>query len=110
MTVKELAEKLDAKILTGDTDREVKGVYTGDLLSWVISHAQSDDAWVTVMNNINVLAVASLTDVACIIIAEDAEVEPDLLERAEDREVCLISSAKGSAEIVWQTAALLGIV
>ena len=43
--------------------------YAGDLLSWVMSHATAGDAWVTIMSNINVAAVASLTEVACVIFA-----------------------------------------
>ena len=32
-------------------EREIDGVYVGDLLSWVMGRAQSDNAWVTIMSN-----------------------------------------------------------
>ena len=69
MTVRDLAERLQLKILAGEdaTDRDVQGCYTGDLLSWVMGRAQEGDAWLTVMGNINAIAVATLADTACII-------------------------------------------
>ena len=45
MTVKDIAEKLSLKALCDDenTEREVTGCYIGDLLSLVMSKAQSGD-------------------------------------------------------------------
>ena len=61
MNVKEFAEKLDLKVLVeGDTEREITGCYIGDLLSWVMGRAPEDSAWLTVMGNINSIAVATL--------------------------------------------------
>ena len=63
-----------------EPDREIRGGYVGDLLSWVMGRAKADDAWITIMSNQNILAVASLADVACIILAEE-----DLLATARDK-------------------------
>ncbi len=108
MTVNEAASILNAKVLTGDRTREITGVYACDLLSWVISHAEQGDMWVTVMNNLNILAVASLTDVACVVISDDSQIEPELVARAEEKDICLLSCALGTAPIVWKIANLLG--
>ena len=64
MTVKELAEKYSFEALTlPQPDRIVSGGYTGDLLSWVMGRAESDNAWITIMTNVNIVAVAvGLTD------------------------------------------------
>ena len=63
MIVRELVEKLNLKVLVeGDMDREITGGYCGDLLSWVMGRAKADDAWITIMTNINFVAVASLAD------------------------------------------------
>ena len=35
-----------------DKDREIDGVYVGDLLSWVMGRAQSGNAWITIMSNL----------------------------------------------------------
>ena len=58
MQIEEMAEALGWKLLTENTDttREVKGCYCGDLLSWVMGRAKADDAWLTVMGNVNAIA------------------------------------------------------
>ena len=60
MKVSELKEKLGMTLVTKEDfdDREIKGCYIGDLLSWVMGRAQSDNVWITIMNNINIVAVA----------------------------------------------------
>ena len=95
MTVKELAERLSLKILTAPDDtREVCGCYAGDLLSWVMGRAQADDVWVTIMTNVNVVAVAMLADVSCVVIAENAEIEKDVIEKAREKGINLYMSDK----------------
>jgi len=95
MTVNDFINRLGLEVLNlDDGEREITGGYTGDLLSWVMSRAQSGDAWVTIMTNINVIAVASLTDVACVIIAENAEVAPEIIERAEAQGINLLRTDK----------------
>ena len=63
------------------------GAYTGDLLSYVMSRAKSGDAWVTIMSNVNVIAVAGLTDVSCVILANSADLTDDAGKRARARNV-----------------------
>ena len=95
MTVNDFIGRLGLEVLNlDDGEREITGGYTGDLLSWVMSKAQSGDAWVTIMTNINVIAVASLTDVACVIIAENAEIAPEIIERAKAQGINLLRTDK----------------
>ena len=95
MTVNDFINRLGLEVLNlDDGEREITGGYTGDLLSWVMSRAQSGDAWVTIMTNINVIAVASLTDVACVIIAENAEVAPEIIEIAKAQGINLLRTDK----------------
>ena len=92
MTVAELSVKLDAKnICVPNGDREVAGVYVGDLLSWVMGRAPADCAWVTIMSNLNVVAVASLADVACVIFSEDVLPDDDALAKAKKEGINLLS-------------------
>ena len=107
MTVKEVAEKLGFSILTGDGEREITGFYACDLLSWVISHAKDGDMWVTVMNNINILAVASLVDVACIVIPEGVEIYDNLAERANEKGITILATELSAADAVIKTHDLI---
>jgi hypothetical protein len=99
MTVKEIAEKAEFKILSmPDPDREVEGVYIGDLLSWVMGRAEESNAWITIMSNINVVAVASLADVSCVILSEGVELTEDVLTAAKEKGINILSSSKPSYE------------
>ena len=84
MTVKELSEIFDCQIICmPDGDREISGGYAGDLLSWVIGRASSGNVWVTIMSNMNIVAVASLSDIACILLSENVDLDDDSIrERA----------------------------
>lgn len=100
MTVKELSEKLNLTILTeGDLEKDVTGCYSGDLLSWVMSKAQAGDAWLTVMGNINAVAVAVLTDCACIILTEKAALDEQARAKAELQGVTFLQSDKNAYEL-----------
>lgn len=100
MTVANLANALSFEILSlPDPDREITGGYTGDLLSWVMGRAKSGDAWVTIMTNVNVVAVATLADVACVIIAENSEVGADIIKTASDKQINVLRSSLSSYEV-----------
>lgn len=101
MNINQLAEQLDLKLLTKgvDTERNLNGCYICDLLSYVMSHASKDNIWITVQTNINVVAVATLTEVGCVIIPENISVEEITLERAENEGVAILSSSLTAYEI-----------
>ena len=93
MTVKELSEMQGSKaVAMPDGEREIHGVYIGDLLSWVMGRAKADDAWITIMSNINIVAVASLADVACIILAEGVNLDMSVIETARAKGVNVLST------------------
>ena len=101
MTVKEVAEKLDlVPVCEGDCEsKAVTGCHIGDLLSLVMSKAQSGDAWITIQGNINVPAVASLTDVAMVILAEGIKLDDAAKVRAENQEISVYASEKSAFEL-----------
>lgn len=97
MTVNELLAKgvVKAAVLS-DGEREITGVYVGDLLSWVMGRAESGDAWITIMSNVNVLAVASLTDCACVILAEGVSLDDETLKTAEEKSINILYFEKSA--------------
>ena len=108
MTAAELQARLDLKILTmPDPEKEITGGYTGDLLSFVMGSARSGDAWVTIMSNVNVVAVATLTDVACVILSSDVTLDDGVAKRAEAQDVNVFSSSLPSFALCQQIAELL---
>ena len=97
MTVKEWCARAGLTVFClGNPDAEIKNGYCGDFLSNVISRAPDACAWLTVMNNVNVAAVATLVDCACVVLCEG--VAPD-----ETQNINLLGCSKD----VYQTAKML---
>lgn len=97
MTVQTLADRnlFDVLYLSEDAaEKEITGVYCCDLLSIAMTKVPAGAAWVTVMSNLNTLAVASLTEAACVILAEGVAVEELLLERAKQQGICVFRTEK----------------
>ena len=101
MIVAELVEKLGAKVLNNGVDLsgEVKSAYVCDLLSWVMAKGAPGTAWVTVMTHLNVIAVATLLDMACVIIPENIDVDAKTLEKASEEDVPVLSTDKTAYQI-----------
>lgn len=104
MKVKEFAEKLNMKILTGNSglDKEVSGIYVCDLLSWVMSHAGRENAWITVHTHLNIIAVALLAEIPCIIIPEETAVEEATLKKAVEEDIAVLSTGMSAYEVCWR--------
>jgi hypothetical protein len=87
MKVNELLNSGDFKVLNeGDNpDREISVPYCCDLLSVAMGRMPADSAWVTVMGNVNTLAVATLADAACIILAEGSNLDEPALKKAREQ-------------------------
>jgi serine kinase of HPr protein (carbohydrate metabolism regulator) len=108
MTVAKIAENLSLEILNGmGLDREVTGCYIGDLLSWVMGRAKENDAWITVMGNINAIAVARLADISCIILSENAPLDADALKKAQETGLAILKSETPAYELALALSKLL---
>ena len=108
MTVKALANsELFTPVILSEPERDISGVYIGDLLSWVMGKAQMDNAWITIMSNINTVAVASLTDTACIILAEGVTLEADVVAAAESKGINVLNSPLSAYEIALKLNEIL---
>lgn len=85
-------------VVISDGDREINGAYCGDLLSWVMGKADEDNAFVTIMTNVNVLAVASLINMSVVIVCENAELSDEFISAAREKEINVIKSSMPSYE------------
>ena len=95
MTVRELAQRPDFTLLTGETslDKPVGHIFCCDLLSVAMSKAPIGCVWVTVMGNVNSIAVAVLTDAACIVLAEGMALDAVAAEKAAEQDVAVLSTS-----------------
>ena len=94
MTVKELVDRQIFRVvnLGEELDREVIKVFCCDLLSIAMGKAPADGAWVTVMGNVNTIAVATLADVSCVIMAEEVSLDEVARARAKEQGVTVLAT------------------
>lgn len=106
MTVAQLLNNLDVKLLSGKNglNKKITGFYIGDMLSWVMAKAEEGQAWITIQTNINVVAVGVMTDISCIIIADNAEVPPDTLIKAEEEDIPILQTSLSAYQIAIKCA------
>ena len=94
MTVKELVEKMNLTVFCGqdNLDREIKGGYTSDLLSDVMGFAREGQVWITLQTHKNVLAIASLKELAAILLVKGNKPEDDMLEQAVEEGIPVLGT------------------
>ncbi|MHC1691351.1 MAG: DRTGG domain-containing protein [Bacteroidales bacterium] len=101
MKVKDIAEKLSLKIFSAPEglNREVTGGYTSDLLSDVMGHAQEGHIWITLQTHKNIMAVASLKDIAAIILVKGFTPEQETIELSEQEGIPVLGSSSEAFEL-----------
>jgi predicted transcriptional regulator len=100
MKLSEIVEILDLEILSGpvNADAEAEGAYVADLLSCVMAGAQENQLWFTLQTYLNIVAVASLTGLAAIVVTEGAPVADETLAKAETQDVIVLRSQEPTFE------------
>jgi predicted transcriptional regulator len=108
MKIKEIVEILGmcVKAGKGGLENEVKGGYASDLLSDVIAHAKTGDIWITLQTHQNIVAVASMKELAGIILVNARQPEEDTLKKAEQENVPILVSGLPAFEVAGRLYAL----
>ena len=107
MTITQLEEKLSLKRLSHGEDKEISSCYICDLLSQVLGSCEQGDVWITVQTSLNVVAVAQMTEVSCVIVPENIPVPDNVIEKASEENLTIFSSAKNSFSLACEIAALI---
>lgn len=104
MKLAEIVDKLDLKVRTADgaLETEVRGGYASDLMSDVIAHAERGCLWVTLQVHQNVVAVASLKELAGIVLVNGREPEEGTRERAESENIPILVSPLPAFDVIGQ--------
>jgi len=110
MTVLELKDALSLQVLAGEQGlaNRVDGCYIGDLLSWVMGRAQEGNLWITVMGNVNAIAVAKLAETSCVLLCEDAHLDADAKAQADANGVPVLGSGQNAYALALAVAKLVG--
>lgn len=109
MKVIELIEKLDLKVYTKNVnlEKEINGGYVSDLLSDVMGNASEGSVWITLQNHLNVVAIASLKDLACIILVKGIEPSLDVIAKANEEQIPILGSTEKTFELSGKIYQLL---
>ena len=107
-SLKEIIETLNLEPVSpfSTASRSVVGGYAADLLSCAMKGARKDYIWVTLQSHLNVVAVASLLDLAGVIITEGNRPDPETVARAEKEGVVLLITSKTTFTVVGQLTGL----
>ena len=109
MKVQELVDKLGLKVLSGANglDREIDGCYISDLLSDVMGNAMEGNIWITLQTHKNVMAVASLKEMACIILVKNLVPNDETIEQSNEEDLPILQTSLPTFEIAGQVYNLI---
>ena len=109
MKVQELVDKLGLKVLSGANgmDREIDGCYISDLLSDVMGNAMEGNIWITLQTHKNVMAIASLKELACVILVKGQTASDDTLEQSNEEGIPFLSTTMQTFETAGKIYDLL---
>jgi predicted transcriptional regulator len=91
---------LETKAGKENLGEEVTGGYASDLLSDVIAHSRKGNIWVTIQTHPNVVAVATMKELAGIILTGGREPDSDTLQKAEEEGIPILLSPLFTFELV----------
>ena len=103
-----IVEKLDLEVLCGNAhlDEEVARGYASDLMSDVIANAASGDVWITLQTHLNTIAVASMKELAAIVLIQNRRPLSETLAKAKEEEVPILVSSLPAFELIGRLYAL----
>ncbi len=108
MTAKDMIDKLGLETLClPEPEAEITDAYVGDLLSWVMGRSQAGQAWVTIMTNVNVVAVASLQELPLVILCDDSRPDGDVIARAQEKGINIALSSDSAYHVCAKIASIL---
>ena len=109
MKVAEVASRLGLRIISGNEglSGEVSGGYVSDLLSDVMGNASEGNVWITLQTHQNVIAVASLRDLAAVIIVKGNQPESNTVEKSNSENIPVLSTDLDTLTITGQLYELL---
>lgn len=108
MDLQTILNHLNLTLLTEQKDFSripINSGYMSDLLSCVMTGAKPQSVWVTLIANINIVAVASLLEISAIIVTENAQPNQETIDRANMEGIVLLSTNASSYTVsghLWE--------
>jgi hypothetical protein len=108
MKLTELIQKLNLSVRSakGNLERQVTGGYASDLLSDVLANSEEGNLWITLQIHQNIVGVASMKNLAGIVLVNGREPEQETLEKAEAENVTIMVTEMPTFELVGKLYSL----
>jgi len=102
MKLADVREKLQLTVRAGEDrlERSVQGGYASDLLSDVMAHSEEGDIWITIQGHPNIVAVATMRELAAIIIANGRQPDEETIDRAHEEGIPILCTPMPTFEVV----------
>jgi len=109
MTVRELIKVMNLTIFCGEEnlDKEIKGGYASDLLSDVMGFAKEGEVWITLQTHKNVAAIASLKELACVVLIKGGQPDADTLQHAINEQIPILGTQEPAFETIGRIYQLI---
>lgn len=94
MKVRELLERMNLTLFSGESglDKDISGGYVSDLLSDVMGNASEGQVWITLQSHKNIMAVASLKDLAAVILVKGQAPDADTMAHSMEEQVPILGT------------------
>jgi len=100
MKLHEVISALNPDVICGgDGEREISGVITGDLLSFIIGEAKEGEIWVTIQVHLNVSAVAVLKELPMLILASGRVPSKELADKCQEENIAIVVVEESAYEV-----------
>lgn len=109
MDLADIVQSLELQVCAGSdrlAEKEVTGGYACDLLSYVMAKAKEGNLWLTVQGHPNIVAVASLVNLAGIVVTEGSKIDPATMEKADQEGIPLLTTPLATYEVAGRLYAL----
>lgn len=108
MNLRELVKRLNLQVFSCKylLEKEFEGVYVSDLLSDVLGNAKPNQIWITLQTHKNIVAVAHLKGLSCVILVKGLTPNEDTILKAEEEKIILLGSEKETFDLAGDLRAL----
>lgn len=109
MKVKDIMEQLQLQLFSGESglDNEVTGGYVSDLLSDVMGNSDAGEAWITLQTHKNIMAIASLKELACVIVVKGFKPEQETIDQSNEDGIPILGTSETTFEITGKLYQLI---
>jgi len=109
MTVNELKDKLNLTVFSGENglNNTIDGGYVSDLLSDVMGHAEMGNVWVTLQTHKNIMAIASLKELAAIILVKGLKPDDDCIKQSNEEGIPILGTNEQTFDITGKLYAAI---